>query len=139
MNGDNTNISGHQNNNIEPTDQINWLSAMMSVDKDVNGRELKVIMDYGFKLGLDEAKIKRIVSTSLKGQDILLRYLKLSKLSRNDDLMRALIRVIFADGKIAKEEIELLKLVAKKMNFAEDELKLMLEEEKRNFMSSQHQ
>ncbi len=138
MNGDNTNISGHQNN-IEPTDQINWLSAMMSVDKDVNGRELKVIMDYGFKLGLDEAKIKRIVSTSLKGQDILLRYLKLSKLSRNDDLMRALIRVIFADGKIAKEEVDLLKLVAQKMNFAEDELKLMLEEEKRNFMSSQHQ
>ena len=53
--------------------------------------------------------------------------------------MRALIRVIFADGKIAKEEVDLLKLVAQKMNFAEDELKLMLEEEKRNFMSSQHQ
>ena len=30
-------------NNISPTDQINWLSAMMSVDNDVNEKEYKVI------------------------------------------------------------------------------------------------
>ncbi len=132
MNDNNTN---NQNNlkNIEPTDQINWLATMMSIDKDVNEREFKVIMNYGLQLGLNEEKIKRIVSTSIKGQDTLLRYLKLSDLARNDNLMRALIQVIFADGKIAKEELEMLRLVAVKMHFTELELKQILEEEKRKF------
>ena len=112
-----------QQNNIEPTDQINWLSAMMSADKDINQKELQVILEYGLQLGMNEEKIKRIVTTSIKGQDVLLRYLKLSRLSRHDGLMRALIRVIFADGKIAKEELEMLRLVAKKMNYTSEELK----------------
>lgn len=131
----NDNNNNNQNNqiNIEPTDQINWLATMMSIDKDVNEREFKVIMNYGLQLGLSEEKIKRIVSTSIKGQDTLLRYLKLSDLARNDNLMRALIQVIFADGKIAKEELEMLRLVAVKMHFTEIELKQILEEEKRKF------
>ena len=131
----NDNNNNNQNNliNIEPTDQINWLATMMSIDKDVNEREFKVIMNYGLQLGLSEEKIKRIVSTSIKGQDTLLRYLKLSNLERNDNLMRALIQVIFADGKIAKEELEMLRLVAVKMHFTEIELKQILEEEKRKF------
>jgi uncharacterized tellurite resistance protein B-like protein len=120
--------------NIGPTDQINWLSAMMSVDKDIHEKEFRVIMEYGLKLGLNEEKIKRIVSTSLKGQDILMRYLKVSKLPRNDDLMRALIRVIIADGKIANEELEMLRLVAGKMAFTSEELKAIFEEEKRDYI-----
>ena len=109
---------------------------MMSIDKEINQKEFKVILEYGLKLGLDETKIKRIVSTSLKGQDILLRYLKLSKLSRNDDLMKALIRVVFADGKIAKEELDFLKIVATKMNYTNDEIKEMFAEEKRNYLKN---
>ena len=95
-------------NNISPTDQINWLSAMMSVDNDVNEKEYKVILAYGLQLGLEEAKIKRIVTTSLKGMDILMRYLKVTQLPKNESLMRALIKVVFADGKIAKEELDMI-------------------------------
>ncbi len=124
-----------QQNSIEPTDQINWLSAMMSADNDINQKELQVILEYGLQLGMSEEKIKRIVTTSIKGQEVLLRYLKLSRLSRHDGLMRALIRVIFADGKIAKEELEMLRLVAKKMNYTTDELKAILEDEKNKFQS----
>ncbi|MBR4571065.1 MAG: TerB family tellurite resistance protein [Candidatus Riflebacteria bacterium] len=126
---DNQNI----NNNISPTDQINWLSAMMSVDNDVNEKEYKVILAYGLQLGLEEAKIKRIVTTSLKGMDILMRYLKVVQLPKNEDLMRALIKVVFADGKIAKEELEMIRLVATKMKYTNEELKVILEDEKRKY------
>ncbi len=126
---DNQNI----NNNISPTDQINWLSAMMSVDNDVNEKEYKVILAYGLQLGLEEAKIKRIVTTSLKGMDILMRYLKVVQLPKNEDLMRALIKVVFADGKIAKEELEMIRLVATKMKYTNEELKEILEDEKRKY------
>ena len=121
------------NNNIEPTDQINWLSAMMSVDNDINEKEYKVIMEYGLKLGMPEEKIKRIVSTSLKGMDILMRYLKVVSLPKNEDLMRALIKVVFADGKIAKEELDMIRLVASKMQYTGEELKAILEDEKRKY------
>ena len=121
------------NNNIEPTDQINWLSAMMSVDNDINEKEYKVIMEYGLKLGMPEEKIKRIVSTSLKGMDILMRYLKVTSLPKNEDLMRALIKVVFADGKIAKEELDMIRLVASKMQYTGEELKAILEDEKRKY------
>ncbi|MBR4328558.1 MAG: TerB family tellurite resistance protein, partial [Candidatus Riflebacteria bacterium] len=124
---DNQNI----NNNISPTDQINWLSAMMSVDNDVNEKEYKVILAYGLQLGMEEAKIKRIVTTSLKGMDILMRYLKVINLPKNENLMRALIKVVFADGKIAKEELEMIRLVATKMKYTNEELKVILEDEKR--------
>ena len=120
--------------NIGPTDQINWLSAMMSVDKDIHEKEYRVIMEYGLKLGMNPEKIKRIVSTSLKGQETLMRYLKVTKLPRNDDLMRALIRVIIADGKIANEELDMLRLVANKMSFTSEELKAIFEEEKRDYI-----
>lgn len=126
---DNQNI----NNNISPTDQINWLSAMMSVDNDVNEKEYKVILAYGLQLGMEEAKIKRIVTTSLKGMDILMRYLKVVQLPKNEDLMRALIKVVFADGKIAKEELEMIRLVATKMQYTNVELKAILEDEKRKY------
>lgn len=120
-------------NNISPTDQINWLSAMMSVDNDVNEKEYKVIMEYGLQLGMEEAKIKRIINTSLKGMDILMRYLKVTQLPKNENLMRALIKVVFADGKIAKEELELIRLVAVKMQYTGDEFKEILEDEKRKY------
>lgn len=126
---DNQNI----NNNISPTDQINWLSAMMSVDNDVNEKEYKVILAYGLQLGMEEAKIKRIVTTSLKGMDILMRYLKVTNLPKNENLMRALIKVVFADGKIAKEELEMIRLVATKMQYTNEELKVILEDEKRKY------
>ena len=120
-------------NNISPTDQINWLSAMMSVDNDVNEKEYKVIMEYGLQLGMEEAKIKRIIDTSLKGMDILMRYLKVTRLPKNENLMRALIKVVFADGKIAKEELEMIRLVATKMQYTGEELKAILEDEKRKY------
>ena len=120
-------------NNISPTDQINWLSAMMSVDNDVNEKEYKVIMEYGLQLGMEEAKIKRIIDTSLKGMDILMRYLKVTRLPKNENLMRALIKVVFADGKIAKEELEMIRLVATKMQYSGEELKAILEDEKRKY------
>ncbi len=120
-------------NNIRPTDQINWLSAMMSIDNDVNEKEYKVILEYGLQLGLEEAKIKRIVTTSLKGMDILMRYLKVVKLPKNENLMRALIKVVFADGKIAKEELNMIRLVATKMQYTSEELKSILEDEKRKY------
>ena len=133
MTDNNTNLKENQQF-IEPADQINWLTTMMSIDKDINDKENKVIIDYGLKIGLKEEKIKRIISTAIKEQNTLYRYLKLSKLPRNDDFMRALIQVSFADGKIAKEELDFIRLAANKMQYTNEEFQKLLAEEKAKFL-----
>lgn len=131
-------ISNEKNNQvfINPTDQINWLATMMSIDNEVNEKEQKVVLDYGLKIGLKEEKIKRIISTALKEQETLYPYLKLSKLPRNDDFMRALIQVVIADEKIAKEELEFMRLAAKKMQYTNEEFQQIFTEEKDNYQSN---
>ena len=62
-----------------------------------------------------------------------MRYLKVTNLPKNENLMRALIKVVFADGKIAKEELEMIRLVATKMQYTNEELKVILEDEKRKY------
>lgn len=126
-------------NTTSPVEQIKWLTAMMSVDRNINQNEYNVIVNYGIQLGLEPDRIKRIVSISIEEKNNLFRYLKLVKLNRNDDLMKALIRVIFADGKVAQEELAMIKLVAQKMDFPQEELKQLLEEEKLAYIKAHSQ
>ena len=119
-----------QNN---PCDQLLWLSAMMVIDKNIHVNELRFIIEYGIKLGLDRTKIEQIVNMAKDQPDNLSRLLEKSDLPKNEEFMRMLIRVVYADGKIAKEEISFLKLAAKKMKYEENELKQLLEEEMKAF------
>lgn len=122
-----------------PVDQITWLATMMAIDGNIHKKEFEEIIDYGTKLGLEESRISKIVSNSIKNKKNLFQYLKLSDLPRNDDLMRALIRVVYADGKIAQQEIQMLKLVANKMQISGNDLKNLLEDEKRKFILKNQQ
>ena len=106
---------------------------MMIIDKDIHKNELKNIVEYGLSLGLEKTKIEQIVYLAKHQPEKLLHLVKTVDLPKNEQVMRMLIRVAFADGKIAKEELELLRFIAKKMNFLENELKVILEEEKNNF------
>ena len=119
---------------VKPTDKLMWLSAMMIIDKDIHINELKKIVDYGLSVGLSKAEIEQIVTMAKNKPNDLLLKLKMSTLPKSEDLMRMLIRVAFADGKIAKEELEFIRFAAKKMNYQEDELKVLLEDEKEYFI-----
>ena len=112
---------------------------MMAIDGNIHKKEFEEIIDYGTKLGLEESRISKIVSNSIKNKKNLFQYLKLADLPRNDDLMRALIRVVYADGKIAQQEIQMLKLVANKMQMSGNDLKNLLEDEKRKFILKNQQ
>ena len=127
-----TNFSESKSRN-EPSDQLMILSAMMVVDRNIHRNELKIIVDYGVKLGMERAAIEEIVNTSKNQPDNILRSIKLAKIYKDEELMHMVVRVAFSDGKIANEELEMLRLIAKKMNYSNEELKVILEEEKRNY------
>ena len=118
---------------VSPSDQLLLLSAMMIVDKNIHRNELKNILDYGIKIGLERAEIEKIVTLAKDQPNTILRSVQIANFPKDDKLMHMIVRVAFADGKIASEELEFLRLIAKKMNYSNDELKAILEEEKRNF------
>ncbi len=118
---------------IDPLEQVTWLTAMMITDGKVYKDEFRIILNYGLKLGLKKEQIEEFVSTLIKEKNNLLKSLKEAWLPKNDELMHNLIRVAFADGIIAKEELELIRLAAKKMNYNEQQIKLFFEEEKKNY------
>ena len=95
-----TNATGNEEE-ISPTDQLIWLSAMMIIDKNIHRNELKKIVEYGNNLGLSKTEIEQIINMAKTQSNSLLHKLKISFLPRSEKLMRMLIRIAFADGKIA--------------------------------------
>ena len=124
-----------QESQIDPSEQLLFLAAMMVVDKSIHRNELKIIVDYGVQMGMERAEIERIVTFAKAQPDKVLHSAQLAAVPKNNQLMHMIVRVAFADGKIASEELEFLRLIAKKMNYSNEELKVILEEEKRNFHS----
>ncbi|MBR4569347.1 MAG: TerB family tellurite resistance protein [Candidatus Riflebacteria bacterium] len=120
-----------------PCDKLLWLAAMMVIDKNIHVNELKFIVDYGLKLGLEKRQIEQIVNMAKGQPDNLKLLLEKSALPKNEEFMRMLIRVVYADGKVVPEEIEFLKLAAKKMQYDGADLKILLEDEKEAFRNRQ--
>lgn len=116
-----------------PCDKLLWLAAMMVTDKNIHINELKFIADYGFKLGLSKTEIEQIIHMAKDQPDNLRSLLEESALPRNEEFMRMLIGVVYADGKIAPEELSFLKLAANKMKYDELELKSLMAEELKAF------
>ncbi len=119
-----------------PCDKLLWLAAMMVIDKNIHVNELKFIVDYGLKLGLEKRQIEQIVNMAKGQPDNLKLLLEKSALPKNEEFMRMLIRVVYADGKVVPEEIEFLKLAAKKMQYDGADLKILLEDEKEAFRNN---
>ena len=118
---------------IAPSDKLLLLAGMMVVDKSIHRNELKIIVDYGIQMGMERAEIEQIVEISKTHPDQVLRSAQVGWVPKDNELMHMIVRVAFADGKIAKEELEFLRLIAKKMKYTSEELKVVMEEEKRNF------
>lgn len=117
-------------NSVPALTMIKWMVAMMLADGQIDSNEISMIYDVGVRRGMSREKIDSII-TEIRTQNSPVDYVIMSTdLPADDELMRAIIRVAYADGKIAKSEIEMLRYVAKKMGMSEDNLKRLLTEER---------
>ena len=115
---------------MSPEDQVKWLIGMMLVDNNVNKIEFAVICDYAAKLGISNEKVGLLVKELMSHKGTIDYLINNVPLVQNVDLMQALVRVAFADGKIAKEELGFIRYLAKRMNIGEIKLKELFEIEK---------
>ena len=103
---------------------------MMLLYSNVNKIEFAVICDYALSIGIYNERVGLLVKEMMSHQGPMEYLINNVPLAQNIDLMQALVRVAFADGKIAKEELNLIRYIAKRMNINEFKLKELFEIEK---------
>ncbi len=118
-------------NSISGTTMIKWTIAMMLADGVIDPSEKEIIYEYGQRRGVNKTNIDNLIE-EIKSQPSPIQYVVNSTDLPSDDieLMRMLIRVAYADGKVTKEEIDMLKIVGKMLKMTEDQIKSLLTEEK---------
>lgn len=117
-------------NSISGMTMIKWTIAMMLADGIIDPKEQEVIYEIGLRRGIGKSQIDNLVE-EIKHQSSPLEYVaETTDLPFDNELVRMLIRVAFADGKIAKEEIEMLKYVGRRINMTDEQIKRLLMEER---------
>ncbi len=117
-------------NSISGMTMIKWTIAMMLADGIIDPKEQEIIYEYGLRRGIGKNQIDTLVE-EIKSQSSPLDYVAESTdLPVDIELVRMLVRVAFADGKIAKEELDMLRYVARRINMSEEQIKRLLMDEK---------
>ncbi len=117
-------------NSISGLTMLKWTIAMMLADGQIDPKEREIIDEYGLRRGVVKSQIDSLVS-EIQAQSNPVDYVANSTdLPMELDLMRMLIQVAFADGKVTKEEIAMLRYVGKRMNLDEDQIRRLLTEER---------
>ena len=124
-------------NNMLPSDKIKWLLAMMMSNGGEEASKKAAIIMYATDICFDIKKIDTFIKEMKKQDNPIEELARNSELPLNHDLMKNLIIVALANGKITQEELIIIKFVANKMNMPEDELKTMFEEERSKYLDHQ--
>ena len=121
--------------NTSAIDQIKWLTGMMLIDGKIDREEFNVVCEYGLKLGIRNEIIANTIKSMTAQPNVIDNLVKTVSLPENPELVKMIVRVAFANGNLTKEKLGMIKYVAKRMNFTNDQLKAVLESEKARFHS----
>ncbi len=116
-------------------DQIKWLTGMMLIDGKIDREEFNVVCEYGLKLGIRNEIIANTIKSMTSQPNVIDNLVNTVSLPNNPELVTMIVRVAFANGNLTKEKLGMIKYVAKRMNFTNDQLKNVLESEKARFHS----
>lgn len=119
-------------NRISGIDMMKWTIAMMLADGHIDSKELKIIYDLGIRRGVSKNGIDNLIEDIKKEKNPVEYVMQSADLPLDVDLMRMLIRIAYSDGKVTKEEVEMIRLVGRKMNLDENAIKKLLTDERMN-------
>ncbi len=105
--------------------QLRGLVVMAMADGSLGEREVNLIADRCSELGLDEYDLRKAVEFGL-GDDAVLELPSVR--SEQESLMRDLIRMMAADGRLDEGEKRLFALAAAKMSMTTADVDQMIDE-----------
>ncbi len=117
-------------NKISGMTMVKWTIAMMLADGVIDAKEREIIDEYGLRRGIGKEKIDNLVEEIRTHSSPVEYVAETTDLPMDDELIRMLVRVAFADGKVVKQEIDMLRFVGKKLNLNDTQIRNILAEEK---------
>lgn len=109
-----------------------WAIGMMLADGKVEQSEINYIGELSQKYSITKKQISDIIQEISSQPNPVDYVMKSSAVKDNRELFRCLIKMAMADGKISKEEMQMLKEIAKTSNMSESEFNRILQEEKKS-------
>jgi uncharacterized tellurite resistance protein B-like protein len=121
----------HPDEAISSTELILWAIAMMLADGHLDQRELKYLELMGNQYGLSQRRITQLIEEVRSHADPVVYVMSRCAIKEPRKLIRHLIAMALADGKITKEEQKMLISVASKAGIREAEFKAILNDERK--------
>lgn len=119
-------------NSISGLEMIRWAIGMMLADGIVEQSEIDYIGELSHKYSITKNQISEIIKEISSQPNPVDYVMKTSTVTDSRELFKCLITMAMADGKISKEEMQMLKEIAKNSNIVEPEFSRILQEERKN-------
>lgn len=117
---------------VSGLEMIRWAIGMMLADGKVEQSEIDYIGELSQKYSITKKQISDIIQEISSQPNPVDYVMKSSTVTDYRELFRCLIQMAMADGKISKEEMQMLKEIAKTSNMSESEFNRILQEEKKS-------
>lgn len=117
---------------VSGLEMTRWAIGMMLADGKVEQSEINYIGELSQKYSITKKQISDIIQEISSQPNPVDYVMKSSAVKDNRELFRCLIKMAMADGKISKEEMQMLKEIAKTSNMSESEFNRILQEEKKS-------
>ncbi len=124
---------------LSPLELIQWAIAMMLADGYIDQRELSYLRELGRIYSVSEEKISWLTTQISSQPDPVQHVMSICSMNEPRKLIRHLIVMAMADGKISKEEKQLLINVARRSNLTEKEFKTIYNEERQKLYKASAQ
>lgn len=117
---------------VSGLEMTRWAIGMMLADGKVEQSEINYLGELSQKYSITKKQISDIIQEISSQPNPVDYVMKSSAVKDNRELFRCLIKMAMADGKISKEEMQMLKEIAKTSNMSESEFNRILQEEKKS-------
>lgn len=116
---------------VSGLEMIRWAIGMMLADGIVEQSEIDYIGELSQKYSITKNQISGIIQEISSQPNSVDYVMRTSTVTNSRELLRCLITMAMADGKISKEEMQMLKEIANNSNIVESEFTNILQEEKK--------
>lgn len=111
---------------------VKWTVAMMLADGEIDQKEMDLVTELAERKSISKDKLNKVIS-ELKGSgDPVAAMIGSGPFDNGAEIFRQLARVALADGKLAKEEVAMLKTVGGKIGYVEADIDMLLKKERAN-------
>jgi len=111
---------------------VRWATAMMLADGHIDEKETAMIGNIARQLDVPAHKLQQVVTEMQAKSDPVAYMIDTSVHPANALLLKHLARIALADGKLSKEEVEMLKTVGRRINLADADIEMLLSQERKN-------